>query len=157
MLDQGNAFLLHLPPLPPGPQTARQTNADSGPRARTSVAPQAGGASQIRLQAAFKALNKLWQSTHAAIMTTTAHSAGVEHQIVEDAVMSDKKERCPRLKINSESCPCTYPNCPRHGLCCECIQYHRQRGELPACYFTAEEERTYNRSIEFYVHRHFKK
>ncbi|WP_027371488.1 DUF6485 family protein [Desulfovermiculus halophilus] len=71
--------------------------------------------------------------------------------------MSDKKERCPRLKINSESCPCTYPNCPRHGLCCECIQYHRQRGELPACYFTPEEERTYNRSIEFYVHRHFKK
>lgn len=71
--------------------------------------------------------------------------------------MTSKKDRCPRLKINSETCPCTYPNCPRHGLCCECIQYHRQRGELPACYFTSEEERTYNRSIEFYVHRRLKK
>jgi hypothetical protein len=27
---------------------------------------------------------------------------------------------------------------------------------LPACYLTQEEEKTYNRSLEFYFQRHFK-
>jgi hypothetical protein len=27
---------------------------------------------------------------------------------------------------------------------------------LPACYFTEEEEKTYNRSLEFYCQRHLK-
>lgn len=47
-------------------------------------------------------------------------------------------------------CNCTYP-CSRKGRCCECIQYHRQMGELPACYFSREGERTYDRSIENYL------
>ncbi len=52
---------------------------------------------------------------------------------------------------NLESCPCTYPNCPRKGVCCECITYHRQRGELPACYFSKEKEKTYDRSIRSFI------
>jgi len=68
-----------------------------------------------------------------------------------------KLDKCPRAKINAKYCTCTYPGCSRHGLCCECLHYHRQRGELPACYFTEEEEKTYNRSLEFYFQRHFKK
>lgn len=71
--------------------------------------------------------------------------------------MRNKKDQCPKIALNSHACPCTYPDCSRHGLCCECIKYHRQRNELPACYFTAEEERTYNRSIEFYYRRHCKR
>lgn len=63
-----------------------------------------------------------------------------------------KQDQCPRTKINAEYCNCTY-SCSRHGLCCECLHYHRQRGELPACYFNDAEEKTYNRSIEFFIDR----
>lgn len=65
-----------------------------------------------------------------------------------------KKDQCPRAKINASHCTCTY-SCDKHALCCECLHYHRQRDELPACYFTKEEERTYNRSIAFYVQRRY--
>ncbi|HHS50785.1 MAG TPA: hypothetical protein ENN07_06685 [candidate division Zixibacteria bacterium] len=57
---------------------------------------------------------------------------------------------CPKIQENLQMCNCTYP-CPRKGKCCECLAYHRRSGELPACYFTAEQERTYNRSVEFYM------
>jgi len=46
-----------------------------------------------------------------------------------------------------KSCSCTYEPCPRKGVCCECIAYHRKNGELPGCCFTPEAERTYDRSI----------
>jgi hypothetical protein len=58
---------------------------------------------------------------------------------------------CANQKKNAERCTCSYPGCPRHGICCECIVYHRRMDELPACYFTAAEERTYNRSIGYFV------
>ncbi|HQC15169.1 MAG: DUF6485 family protein [Mesotoga sp.] len=52
---------------------------------------------------------------------------------------------------NLENCNCTYPGCPRKGKCCECIAYHRRNGELPACYFTEEQEKTWDRSVEYFV------
>ncbi|MBS3741340.1 MAG: hypothetical protein KGY75_03885 [Candidatus Cloacimonetes bacterium] len=51
---------------------------------------------------------------------------------------------------NMEFCNCTYP-CDKKGMCCECVAYHRRRGELPACYFDEEAEKTYDRSIENFV------
>lgn len=57
---------------------------------------------------------------------------------------------CANLKKNLDRCNCTYPGCPRHGICCECIEYHRSSGELPACYFDKEREKGYDRSIENY-------
>lgn len=51
---------------------------------------------------------------------------------------------------NKKDCNCTYP-CEKKGMCCECISYHRNRGELPACYFPDNAERTYDRSIENFV------
>jgi len=42
---------------------------------------------------------------------------------------------------NLKNCPCTYPDCPRKGICCECIKYHWQKGELPACFFSPEAEK----------------
>jgi hypothetical protein len=33
----------------------------------------------------------------------------------------------------------------------DCLAYHRGMGELPACCFTPEQERTYDRSIGFFV------
>jgi len=56
-----------------------------------------------------------------------------------------------KKQANAASCSCTYGGCPRKGKCCECIAYHRANGELPACYFSAKDERTYDRSIGFFV------
>ncbi len=52
---------------------------------------------------------------------------------------------------NLKNCSCSYPGCPRKGICCECIKHHRQKGELPACYFSEETEATYDRSIRGFI------
>ena len=52
---------------------------------------------------------------------------------------------------NLQQCTCTYEPCPRKGICCECIAYHWQYGELPGCLFPPEVERTYDRSIARFV------
>jgi hypothetical protein len=57
---------------------------------------------------------------------------------------------CHNKELNLNDCNCSYP-CSRKGLCCECIRSHRRRGELPACYFPADAEKTYNRSISYFV------
>ena len=57
---------------------------------------------------------------------------------------------CPNQQKNQQACTCTY-DCPTKGICCECIAYHRSRKELPACYFTAKGERSYDRSIANYL------
>ncbi|MDR0325797.1 MAG: DUF6485 family protein [Oscillospiraceae bacterium] len=46
----------------------------------------------------------------------------------------------------SMKCTCTY-NCPRRGKCCECIAYHLKGGEFPACFFSEEAEKSYDRSL----------
>ncbi len=56
-------------------------------------------------------------------------------------------------KQNIKMCNCTYEPCPRKGICCECIHYHRKQGQLPACYFSDEVEKTYNRSIENFMEK----
>lgn len=58
-----------------------------------------------------------------------------------------------RKEENLKACPCTYPGCSRKGLCCECIKYHKDSEELPACYFTAEVEKTFDRSIEGFLEK----
>jgi hypothetical protein len=57
---------------------------------------------------------------------------------------------CPNKKRNMSYCNCTY-SCTRHGLCCECLHYHRQMGELPGCYFSKKAEMSYDRSVERYL------
>jgi hypothetical protein len=56
-----------------------------------------------------------------------------------------------KMDINKKECNCTYEPCSRKYKCCECLHYHRKNSELPACFFTAEQERTYNRSISFFI------
>ncbi|MFA6281562.1 MAG: DUF6485 family protein [Candidatus Omnitrophota bacterium] len=58
---------------------------------------------------------------------------------------------CPNIQKNLDSCNCSYGSCPRKGSCCECLQYHRQNNELPACYFNSYTEKTYDRSIENFL------
>lgn len=59
--------------------------------------------------------------------------------------MECKKDR------NAAGCACTYEPCPRKGLCCDCVAYHRAAGELPGCLFTPEAERSYDRSVENFI------
>ncbi len=56
---------------------------------------------------------------------------------------------CNKAK-NITLCNCTYP-CSRKGKCCDCLAYHRNNGELPACYFPDKIEKTYDRSIQNYI------
>ncbi|MHC5033868.1 MAG: DUF6485 family protein [Planctomycetota bacterium] len=49
---------------------------------------------------------------------------------------------------NLSRCACSYPGCSRKGLCCECLQYHLSHRQLPGCCFTADVEKTYDRSFE---------
>ena len=57
---------------------------------------------------------------------------------------------CAKQKQNAASCTCTY-SCDKRGACCACVAYHRASGELPGCFFPAEAERTYDRSIGHFV------
>jgi hypothetical protein len=53
---------------------------------------------------------------------------------------------------NIRKCNCTYEPCPRKGLCCECIEYHwTSSKELPACFFTKDAEKTYDRSLKHFI------
>ncbi|MCX7766884.1 MAG: DUF6485 family protein [Candidatus Sumerlaeia bacterium] len=63
-------------------------------------------------------------------------------------------EKCANYKLNLKRCNCTYEPCSRKGYCCECLHYHLQSGELPACAFSAEAERTYNRSVAYFIRCH---
>ena len=47
-------------------------------------------------------------------------------------------------------CNCSY-SCGKKGLCCDCLHYHRKMGQLPACYFPDDIEKTYDRSIERFI------
>jgi hypothetical protein len=50
-------------------------------------------------------------------------------------------------KRSLEHCTCTYAACDKRGSCCKCVVYHREKGEIPGCFFTPEGERTYDRSL----------
>jgi len=60
---------------------------------------------------------------------------------------------CQKEK-NLTVCNCTYQPCDKKGLCCQCIAYHRQADELPACFFPPEVEMTYDRSIQRFCSLH---
>ncbi|MEM0475901.1 MAG: hypothetical protein QW343_03850 [Candidatus Norongarragalinales archaeon] len=46
------------------------------------------------------------------------------------------RSSCPNRAINESDCPCQEKSCPRHGVCCECIRYHKRSKEYPrpACF-----------------------
>lgn len=55
-----------------------------------------------------------------------------------------------KVENNKTNCNCSY-TCEKKGICCECISSHRNRGELPACYFPDDVESSYDRSIERFI------
>ncbi len=54
------------------------------------------------------------------------------------------------LEENKKKCNCTYPDCPRKGKCCECLRYHLSRNELPACCFSEDVEKAFDRSFDMF-------
>ncbi|MFH1784539.1 MAG: DUF6485 family protein [bacterium] len=56
-----------------------------------------------------------------------------------------------KVQKNKSRCNCSYEPCSRKGVCCECLQYHWGMGELPACFFPDDVERTYDRSLETFI------
>ncbi|MBW2458729.1 MAG: cytosolic protein [Deltaproteobacteria bacterium] len=58
---------------------------------------------------------------------------------------------CPLADTNERRCNCTYPGCPRHGRCCECLHYHLARKELAACCFDTAAEATWDRSFRKFI------
>lgn len=66
------------------------------------------------------------------------------------------KMECKK-SANKQHCNCSYEPCPRKGICCECLHYHRKNGELPACYFPNDIEKNYDRSIQCFIETQRKK
>ncbi len=56
-----------------------------------------------------------------------------------------------KQKENLNVCNCSYEPCERKGKCCDCLQYHLNMRELPACCFPDDAERTYDRSFSFFT------
>lgn len=65
--------------------------------------------------------------------------------------LSDMRQACPNIQENLNVCNCSYDPCERKGLCCQCVAYHRQMRQLPACFFTDRAERTYDRSFDMFI------
>jgi len=61
------------------------------------------------------------------------------------------------IEENKVKCNCTYEPCNKKGICCECIKYHWRLGELPACFFPDDVEKTFDRSIERFIKTYQKK
>jgi len=52
---------------------------------------------------------------------------------------------------NVMNCNCSYEPCPRKGNCCQCLQYHLEKRQLPGCCFPGDAERTYDRSFAHFA------
>jgi len=56
-----------------------------------------------------------------------------------------------RKEENKKNCNCSYEPCAKKGICCVCVAYHRDNGQLPACFFSGDAEKSYDRSFEKFV------
>ncbi len=50
-----------------------------------------------------------------------------------------------------EHCTCTYTSCDKRGNCCKCVLYHREKGQIPGCFFSPAGERSYDRSLRNFI------
>ncbi|MDD3124328.1 MAG: DUF6485 family protein [Candidatus Kapabacteria bacterium] len=58
---------------------------------------------------------------------------------------------CKKDRNKREFCNCTKTECPRSGVCCECISRHLAKRQLPACCFpkgTSAPERSFESFAE---------
>jgi len=57
---------------------------------------------------------------------------------------------CPNQERNKKDCTCTY-DCDKRGLCCECVAYHRNMGQIPGCLFSPKGEAKWDRSVQCFM------
>ena len=57
---------------------------------------------------------------------------------------------------NLTRCKCSYEPCSLKGICCECIAYHKDKGQIPACLFPDDVERRWDRSIAKFIETYSK-
>jgi len=55
------------------------------------------------------------------------------------------------VKHNEQECNRTYKPYSRKGVFCERLRYYWQSGELRACAFPEDVEKTYDRSIKKFI------
>ncbi len=55
-----------------------------------------------------------------------------------------------KIEQNKKRCLCSY-GCPKTGICCECVRHHLAKRQVPACFFPADDEKTYDRSFEHFA------
>jgi hypothetical protein len=60
-----------------------------------------------------------------------------------------------KQKANLKKCPCTY-DCELKCKYCECLAYHLKQKELPACCFSKNAEKTYDRSFKKFIEENLK-
>ena len=53
--------------------------------------------------------------------------------MTDQACPDSTTTRCERYQENLENCPCASEDCPRKGICCECIAHHRSQQGKTAC------------------------
>ncbi|MCK5862368.1 MAG: cytosolic protein [Candidatus Hydrogenedentes bacterium] len=58
---------------------------------------------------------------------------------------------CPKQAVNMSRCTCSYPGCPNHATCCDCLHSHLVKKQLPACCFPEAAEKTYDRSFAMFA------
>ncbi len=58
---------------------------------------------------------------------------------------------CQKEMNMEQRCNCTYSGCRRAGICCDCLAYHLQSRQLPACCFPEDVEKTWDRSFETFA------
>jgi hypothetical protein len=80
-------------------------------------------------------------------MSLARASFEIETSSSPENAMDCKKEK------NLASCTCTCDPCSRKGICCECVEYHVKKRQLPGCCFPKDAEGTYNRSFEQFAKR----
>ena len=57
---------------------------------------------------------------------------------------------------NKIDCTCTAMTCSNRGVCCDCVRYHKERQEIPGCFFPPAAERTWDRTIANFIKSHTK-
>lgn len=66
-----------------------------------------------------------------------------------------KRMECKKDE-NKIGCTCTAMSCSNRGVCCDCVSYHREKGEIPGCFFPPAAERSWDRSIANFIRVHSK-
>jgi len=56
-----------------------------------------------------------------------------------------------KVETNKAKCTCSYLSCNRRGFCCDCVQSHLTKRQLPGCVFPPDAEKTYDRSFEHFA------